>query len=83
MLFDVIEVKLVKNYILFLRFEDGKEGYIDISKVVSFEGVFSKLKDMDYFATVQLNKELGTIIWNNGADLSPNFLYSNITKNVA
>lgn len=80
MLCDVTEVKIVKDYVLFLRFENGVEGKIDISTIIPFEGIFSKLKDPGYFATVYVNKELGTIVWDNGADISPEYLYSIISK---
>ena len=83
MLYDIIEVKVLKNYTLFLRFENGVEGSVDISSIIPFEGVFSKLKDVEYFATVAVNKELGTIVWDNGADLSPEYLYSIISHKVA
>ena len=83
MLYDIIEVRVIKNYTLYLRFENGEEGEVDISKIIPFEGVFAKLKDTKYFATVYLNKELGTIVWDNGADLSPSYLYSVITEKVA
>ena len=76
MLCDIVEVKVVKNYILYIRFEDGLSGEVDISKVVPFEGVFSKLKEPSYFATVRVSKDLGTIVWENGADLAPDYLYS-------
>ena len=78
MLYDVIGVKVVKNYILYLRFEDGAEVEVDISKIVPFKGIFSKLQDKEYFSTVYVNKDLGTIVWDNGADLSPSCLYSAI-----
>lgn len=79
MLCDIVEVKVVKNYVLYVRFEDGLSGEIDISKIVPFEGVFSKLKEPSYFATVRVDKNLGTIVWGNGADLAPDFLYSLIS----
>jgi hypothetical protein len=83
MLFDIVEVKVVKNYILYIRFENGVSGEIDISKVVPFEGVFSKFKDHSYFATVKVHKELGTIVWDNGADLAPDYIYSVVSGEVA
>ena len=83
MLFDVVEVKVIENYKLFLRFENDVQGEVDITKIVPFEGVFSKLKDKEYFATVYVNKELGTIVWDNGADLSPSYLYSIVINKVA
>ena len=79
MLYDIVEVKVVKNYILYVRFEDGTSGEIDISKIVPFEGVFSKLKDPSYFKTVRVDKDLGTIVWESGADIAPDYLYSIIS----
>ena len=83
MLYDIVEVKVIRNYVLFLRFENDVQGEVDISKLVPFEGVFAKLKSQKYFATVTVNKELGTIVWDNGADLSPCLLYSILTDKVA
>ena len=83
MLINIVEVKTVRDYILFIRFEDGVEGEVDISKNVHFKGVFSKPKDLKYFATVKLNSELGTIVWDNGADISPAYLYSLISQEAA
>jgi hypothetical protein len=83
MLFDIIEVKVVKNSILYIRFENGVSGEIDISKVVPFEGIFSKFKDLSYFATVKINQKLGTIVWDNGADLAPDYLYAVLSGKVA
>lgn len=76
MLVDVIAVKVVKDYTLHLKFENGIEGNVDISTIIPFEGIFAKLKDKKYFSTVHVEKDLGTIVWDNGADLSPSYLYS-------
>lgn len=77
---DVIEVKILNNYTLFLRFENGECGEVDISKLISFTGVFEKLKDKKYFSTVYVNEESGTICWENGADISPKYLYEHLQK---
>jgi hypothetical protein len=80
MLKDIIEVKPLENYQLYLKFEDNQEGVVDISKMIEFTGIFAPLKELDYFQKVQLNPEWGTIYWDNGADLDPDVLYSLITK---
>lgn len=80
MLKNIIEVKPLENYKLYLRFEDNNEGVIDISKIIEFTGIFTPLKVLDYFQTVKLNPEWGTIYWDNGADLDPDVLYAAITK---
>ena len=79
MLKDIVFVEPLDGYRLRLRFEDGVEGVVDVSEITAFEGVFEPLKDKTYFDKVRLNSELGIIEWENGADLDPVVLYSNIT----
>jgi len=83
MIVDIVEVRVLKDYILYIKFEDGLSGEIDISKIVPFEGVFLKLKDPKYFSTVKVNTELGTIVWDNGADLAPDYIYSLLSEKAA
>ena len=68
---DVIGVKVLENYKLQLQFDDGSCGVVDISKIVPFKGVFAPLNDKDFFSKVAVNSDIGTICWQNGADLSP------------
>lgn len=79
MLKDVVEVKVVGQYRLRLRFEDGVEGEVDVAALVPFEGVFAPLRDPAIFATVQVDRELGSVRWPNGADLEPDVLYTRAT----
>jgi hypothetical protein len=79
MLKDIVEVRPFDGYRLFLRFEDGAEGEVDIAKMVRFEGVFAPLNDRTEFLKVCANCDTGTICWPNGADLDPDVLYSCIT----
>ena len=79
MLKDIIAVTPLSGYRLHLRFEDGTEGTLGVCELVPFEGIFSPLADLDYFAQVKVNAELGTIHWPNGADLDPDVLYAHIT----
>jgi hypothetical protein len=37
--------------------------------------MFEPLKDPDLFLQVKVDPELETVIWPNGADLAPEFLY--------
>ncbi len=75
MLVGVVEVKLLSEYKLFLRFEDGRSGEVDISQIIPFKGIFAKLADKDFFSRVKVNPDVGTICWENGADISPCTLY--------
>ena len=58
-------------------------GVVDIAKIILFKGVFAPLKDKSYFSRVTLNSDIGTICWENGADISPSVLFENIQKNAA
>ena len=79
MLKDIIRVQLADGYILRLTFEDGMEGDVDISRLIDFTGVFSKLKDIAFFKSVSINAEFGTIVWPNGADIDPDVLYAEVS----
>lgn len=75
MLKDIVEVIPQGEYNLYLRFEDGVEGLVNVADLIMFSGVFAPLLDTDYFESVRVNPELGTICWPNGADLDPDVLY--------
>lgn len=79
MLKDIVEVRYLGEYRIFLRFDDGVSGELDLSTLINFEGIFESLKDFDNFAKIALHPELGTIFWPNGADLDPVVLYYQVT----
>ena len=70
----VRDVKYLSEYKLRLKFEDGSVRQVDLAKHLDGE-VFAPLRDPDKFKTVRLHNELDTIVWENGADMSPDFLY--------
>ena len=70
----VIEAKHVKDYTIWLRFQDGTEGEVDLKDELYGE-VFEPLKDIDYFKSFIVNPEWHTIVWPNGADIDPDVLY--------
>lgn len=78
MLFDVVEVKPLEGLKLWLRFEDGTEGVVDLSDL-ELKGALAKLKDPDFFARAYVDPELGTVAWPGGLDLDPAVLYAKLT----
>lgn len=76
MLKDIVEARSAGEYKLYLRFEDGVEGEIDLSKLIDFKGVFESLRDVREIANVRVDAEHGTVSWPNGADLDPDVLYA-------
>jgi hypothetical protein len=77
MFLHVKEARYLHNYVLWLRFNDGVEGEIDLAKELEGE-VFGALKSQDLFQQFRIDPEMETIVWPNGADLAPEFLYENL-----
>ena len=79
MLKDIVEVSVRHPHKLWVRFEDGVNGEIDVAAITNFAGVFAPLREEAAFAGVIVNAELGTIQWPNGADLDPDVLYASLS----
>jgi hypothetical protein len=62
------------EYRLLLTFEDGDERLIDLKPHLD-GAIFEPLKDPAYFKGFRVNEDLDTVVWENGADFSPDFLY--------
>ena len=69
----VTEARYISGRTIWLRFSDGAEGEVDLSAEIHGE-VFEPLRDTEYFLRFEVNRELGTIVWPNGADFAPEFL---------
>jgi hypothetical protein len=62
-----------------LGFTDGTERALDLEPYLQGP-VFEPLKqNPDLFRAVQVDEELGTVVWPNGADLCPDVLYESLT----
>jgi hypothetical protein len=76
----VKSVRYLHDHQLELTFADGVTGQIDFASwIIGQGGLFTLLEDKTYFAQVQVNPEIGTIIWPNDVDFDPEVLYSQIT----
>ena len=80
MLKDIVEARVLEGYNVYLKYEDGVEGEIDLADIIKFESVFEPLKEPERFRELYLDKEFGTICWPCGADLDPDVLYAMLTK---
>jgi len=70
----ITDVSYIDDYKLKLKFENGEYKLVDLKP--HLEGkIFEPLKDISYFKSVKLNKDIDTIVWQNNADFSPDFLY--------
>ena len=71
---DVLRLKVLGGFKLWLRFSDGCEGVRDLSDVIAKGGeMVEPLKSPDYFRRAFI--ELGAPMWPNGFDLDPINLY--------
>ena len=73
----LIEARYVRDYVVWLRFDDGATGDIDLSDRIHGP-VFEPLQDPKYFQTFEVHPELHTLVWSNGADFAPEFLHERV-----
>ena len=78
----VTRVEVVGDHRIHLCFEDGSEGEIDFS-ARAWRGIFEPLQDPSYFGQVELDEELGTIVWPNGADIAPETLHDRVGQPIS
>ena len=79
MFLHVQQAKYVKDYVLWIRFNNGDEGQVDLKDELYGE-VFSPLRKPQMFRSFRVDPEIETIVWGNGADMAPEFLYGKIRK---
>lgn len=73
---DVLAVRVLTGYVLELTFSTGETRVVDVGPLL-WGPAFQPLRaDYATFAAVRVDPELGTIVWPNGADLSPDGLYA-------
>lgn len=75
---NIIEVKPLENYCVYLKFENGEEKLYNVKKEINSIKFYEKLKDKIYFNNVITMGD--TIVWENGEDIAPeNLYYESIT----
>jgi hypothetical protein len=77
MFLHVKEAQYLHDYVVWLRFNDGATGEVDLKDELTGD-VFSPLRDQREFQKFRVDPELETIVWENGADLAPEFLYEHM-----
>jgi hypothetical protein len=77
MKYHVMTAKYISDYLIRLTFLDGTAGEIDLSTELKGP-VFEPLRDLEIFKQFTVHPEFHTLVWPNGADLAPEFLYHNV-----
>ena len=78
MILHVKDAKYLHDYVIWVRFNNDAEGEVDLAGELEGE-VFGPLRNLSLFKTFRVDPELETIVWGNGADLAPEFLYQSLS----
>ncbi len=62
------------GYRVEVTFSNGQSGVADLAESL-IGPVFERLKDSAEFSRFRLDEELDTLVWENGADLAPEYLF--------
>lgn len=69
--------KPLPDYQLWLEFEDGTTGKVDLSRMMAKGGVFEEWKNPSAFASFKITKN-GKIEWTEDIDMDPDAFYLEI-----
>jgi hypothetical protein len=73
----ITDAKYIGGYKLYICFSDGSKGEINFEQELTGE-IFEPLKEVSFFRKFSINHEINTIVWPNGADFAPEYLYENL-----
>jgi len=76
-MFKPIEVKALPGYKLWIKYDDGVEGEVNLSHLAG-KGVFSLWNDYAAFEKVCLGRH-GEIAWSDEIDICPDKVYMDLT----
>ena len=80
MFLHITEAKYIKDYMVEVSFNIGRTGVANLSDALK-GSVFESLKNKSNFSSFTVDEELETIVWSNGADLAPEYVYFQAFKN--
>jgi hypothetical protein len=73
----VIEAKYMGDYKVWLEFNDGRKGVVDLADELHGESL-EPLRDRSHFSQFYLDYGLSSIAWLSGQDFAPEFLYEKL-----
>jgi Protein of unknown function (DUF2442) len=78
----VTDAKALPHHRLWVRFSDGIEGEIDLKDFIASDArpIVAALRDQAAFSAIRV--ELDTVVWANGFDLAPEYLYAHAKAHV-
>ena len=79
----VTEAKALPDFRLWVRFSDGTEGEIKLKDFIAKDArpIVAALRDPIAFSALRV--DMDTVVWDNGFDLAPEFLYTQLQAHVS
>ncbi len=71
----ICSVKPLGGYQVHLEFTNGEQKIVDLDPFLRGPIFKPLLENPEVFRSVRVDEELGTIVWDNGADIDPDVLY--------
>jgi hypothetical protein len=80
MYYHVTAVRVLEPYKVWVRFEDGLEGEVDLSDLPG-NGVFKRWADNpSEFFEARIDPKWGCVVWPGDLDLAPDAMYDDIAR---
>jgi len=70
----VVDATYLDGYRLRVRFDEGATKIVDLHPHLDGP-LFEPLRDITYFKRFTVDHDVDTVVWENGADFAPEFLY--------
>ncbi len=80
MFLHITDAKYIEDYKVEVAFNNGKRGIADLPEALH-GNIFEPLKNQAIFFSFIFNKELETLVWSNGTDLAPEYIFFQAFKN--
>jgi len=74
MFLHITNARYLEDYKVEVSFNNGRKGIADLADALKGT-MFEPLKNKSVFSRLVVDKELDTIVWSNGADLAPEYIY--------
>lgn len=78
----VTELRAENDYMLWLRFDDGVEGHVDLGELMTTAAYGAQLDEKAFFKVV-VDPVSRVLMWEGGVHLDADLLYRNLARQVS
>ena len=80
MYYDLKKIKILDGFKVFVKFEDEKQGVVDLSGIINKGGVFTKLQEREQFEQAYIDPDWHILCWPGDIDIAPETLYESVKQ---